>query len=49
VAPVILVIVTYSPDEVLDEAVPGVLPQVGGQLCFVGTGSLQLDRELHPS
>ena len=34
-APVILVIVTYRPDEVLDEAVPGVLLQVGGQLCFV--------------
>jgi hypothetical protein len=34
VAPVILVIVTYRPDEVLDEAVPGVLLQVGGQLCF---------------
>jgi hypothetical protein len=45
----ILVIVTYRPDEVLDEAVPGVLLQVGGQLCFVGTGGLQLDRELHPS
>jgi len=49
VAPVILVIVTYRPDEVLDEAVPGVLLQVGGQLCFVGTGGLQLDRELHTS
>ena len=48
-APVILVIVTYRPDEVLDEAVLGVLLQVGGQLCFVGTGRLQLDRELHPS
>ncbi len=48
-APVILVIVTYRPDEVLDEAVPGVLLQVGGQLRSVGTGGLQLDRELHPS
>ena len=43
----ILVIVTYRPDEVLDEAVPGVLLQVGGQVCFVGTGGLQLDRELY--
>jgi hypothetical protein len=49
VAPVILVIVTYRPHEVLNEAVSGVLLQVGGQLCFVGTGGLQLDRELQPS
>ena len=43
-APVILVIVTYRPHEVLDEAVPGVLLQVGRQLGFVGSGGLQHDR-----
>ena len=47
-APVSLVIVTYRPDEVLDEAVPGVLLQVAAQRGFVGSGGLQHDRGLHP-
>jgi hypothetical protein len=41
---VILVVVAYRPDEVLDEAIPGVLYQLGGRHHFVGAGDLQLDR-----
>jgi hypothetical protein len=44
VALVILVVVAYRPDEVLDEAIPGVLYQLGGRHHFVGAGDLQLDR-----
>jgi hypothetical protein len=32
------------PDEVLDEAIPRMSLQVGGQHHLVGTGDLQLDR-----
>ena len=40
----ILVVVAYRPDEVLDEAIPGVLYQLGGRHRLVDTGDLQLDR-----
>lgn len=40
----VLVVIPYRPDEVLDEAIPGVLYQLGGRHHFVGTGDLQLDR-----